>query len=384
VQLWFDTSRRSLPELVVQFLDGCVGKSLYDEINYPSEGQQVTMHQWLKMNAVMEGSDAREVNEAAQRRTPDDAEEVQVRLTRLAKENDCHSLFEVGRKFGGLYGLCNQLEQTDIDSQWMDECDYFISETEFGDRVLAAANSIRQLPEVGECAYGILLLDRVCGEGVSRLSIDGPPPVAYSHGGHVWGPSGLVEERESGYVHHRYTGYDAPLVAHVRNIASVALGELLGTLKNTDAAAHEKDAVSPTPRMFALSRDSAVERVKGQVYLLEKEMNDRTASGMLPENIVSMLSNAIEALARQIWPEDFDQAGRRGGFEQVLAEKSRSKDELETKFAHLGRTLYKTYRNPAAHELATYECSWDEARFFVDGIRTLLDLRNRIKGRVSS
>jgi len=130
--------------------------------------------------------------------------------------------------------------------------------------------------------------------------------------------------------------------------------------------------------MFAISKDASSERVGGQLLLMEREMNARTGTGMFPENVVSMLSNSVEALAKQVWPKEFAGTDNRPGVEEVLRERMRSGSDTEKKFASVGFNLYKMYRNLATHELATYKCSWEEARYFFQGIRVLYELHKKM------
>jgi hypothetical protein len=296
--------------------------------------------------------------------------------------NEYTRSFLVGRRLGTLFGLCAQLREVDFDTDYRPK--YHISETDFAVRVGEVAKELCAMPEMAGCTYAGLLLQRLAVNRVSRLDLDGPPEVSL-WAGEIAPAGGDAEDDEAGPLERlvdccepgrRY----AVLIDHIRQVAGVALGELLGTLKDADVEVQEKDIRSATPRMFPLSRDAPAERVRGQVYLIERELNDRTASGMLPENAVAMLGAAPEALAKQLWPDTFAAAGPRDGVMQILAEKARlSSDENTRKFAQNALHLYKTYRNPAVHNLATYECSWEEARFFLNGIRVLLDLHDRIK-----
>jgi hypothetical protein len=160
----------------------------------------------------------------------------------------------------------------------------------------------------------------------------------------------------------------------------MALGELVGLLRHADNEACLKDAASPVPRMFALSKQASMERVGGQLLVIQRELNERTSTGMLPENVVAMLGNAIEVIARQVWPREFAAMGTRSDFGRLLDEKGRSPDALEQRLARVAMTLYRQYRVPAEHAGPTFRCSYEEARFFFNGIRVLEDLRRRIIG----
>jgi len=159
----------------------------------------------------------------------------------------------------------------------------------------------------------------------------------------------------------------------------VIVGELIASLRDADVAAFQKDATSATPRIFPLGRDATRDHVRGQVALIEREFNERTAIGLLPESIVVMLGNAIEAIVKNVWPAEFARGGSRADFGRTLDEKAaRASNDLERRFARIAQALYKNYRNPAEHQL-DFRCSYEEARLFVNGIRVLLDLGERVR-----
>ena len=58
--------------------------------------------------------------------------------------------------------------------------------------------------------------------------------------------------------------------------------------------------------------------------------------------------------------------------------KRQSGTEDEQRFASIAITLYKCYRNSVAHDFEKFQCSITEAGFFVVGMRTLLELSDRI------
>ena len=52
----------------------------------------------------------------------------------------------------------------------------------------------------------------------------------------------------------------------------------------------------------------------------------------------------------------------------------RSANPLEARFASIALTLYRSYRNPSAHNFDDFKCTLDEARLFVQGIHVLAEL----------
>ena len=172
----------------------------------------------------------------------------------------------------------------------------------------------------------------------------------------------------------------AARLTRIRTLLGIVTGELLASLHDQDNAAFLKDASSPTPRMFAIGRNASEDRIRGQLALIERELNERTTSGLSPESIVAMLGNAIEALAKMAWPTAF--LSKRNDFGSVLDEKAHSANDLERRLPRAAQTLYRQYRVPAEHEQKKFCCSFEEARFFVNGIRTLRDLAHRIVSEV--
>jgi hypothetical protein len=79
-----------------------------------------------------------------------------------------------------------------------------------------------------------------------------------------------------------------------------------------------------------------------------------------------------------VWPDEFEQQGHRANFGKVLGDKAaRSTCELERRFAHHARHLYKQYRVPAEHHSSDFSVL--EVLSFMYGIRVLHELGERIK-----
>jgi hypothetical protein len=92
---------------------------------------------------------------------------------------------------------------------------------------------------------------------------------------------------------------------------------------------------------------------------------------------VQDLFNAIECLTKRLWSDHFS-AEYRGQLAAVLHGKLQSLSELQRRFAQVALSLHNAYRNPVAHDLDNFRCSVEEARFFVAGVRVMLDLYERI------
>jgi hypothetical protein len=106
-----------------------------------------------------------------------------------------------------------------------------------------------------------------------------------------------------------------------------------------------------------------------------------SSTDITPEEVVERLGPVIESLAKRVWPQDFmpsaGYTGQKGGFVTVLRNRSGEhwrNTTFDQKFAAIALALCKQYRNPAQHGLGTFKCSFEEARFFLAGIRALVDL----------
>ena len=113
--------------------------------------------------------------------------------------------------------------------------------------------------------------------------------------------------------------------------------------------------------------------------MVERTFGDPEDKSLQPEYLVNCLAPAIEALAKKLWPNEFDQNSRRGELRNVLRNHFATGSEAERRFSQLALTLYDVYRKPVAHEFGTFKCTWDEARFFHAGIRTLHTLSEEIE-----
>jgi len=162
------------------------------------------------------------------------------------------------------------------------------------------------------------------------------------------------------------------------------LGELLGSLRDADALAQNREMNSLVTRAYRLttstnlSAQSTPDRIAGQLTLLEHLDAAGHLIGPSGNASIAMSANGIEALTRDLWPDDFRTLGPRSSLDKVLDDRSRSSDPQECRFAQIARTLRKQYRNPVEHSHST-DFSWHEARFFHDGLRVLLELHRKLK-----
>lgn len=167
--------------------------------------------------------------------------------------------------------------------------------------------------------------------------------------------------------------------SHASAAAWLAFGDVVGVLREVDLATLGKDCSLPSLRAFQLRADSSSDAVRAAICLAERELADERNSDHQPKNIVASISHGIEALTKRLWAKDFptDRDGHRGLL-TVLGEKQRSEDALEARLGAVARTLYITYRNPICHDFDAYSCTWADARFFVAGMRLLLDISEQL------
>ena len=164
---------------------------------------------------------------------------------------------------------------------------------------------------------------------------------------------------------------------HSQCAAFLAIGEILGALRDADLAAKEVDWGASTPRAFKVFKSDNSDRVRLILHQVERDLSEKTTPTLVPEDCVGRLGNAIECLTKRLWHNEFS-TGYNGELPNVLHGKMQSPSDIERRFASLALTLYKCYRNPSSHDLDAFRCSLEEARFFVASIRVMLDLYEHI------
>jgi hypothetical protein len=168
-------------------------------------------------------------------------------------------------------------------------------------------------------------------------------------------------------------------VADARMALWLAFGAVLGTLQDADTVARMSDAQAATSRAFRLRDTDTPDVVFDRLLTMEDELN--RSSDIAPEEIVERLGLLIEALSKRVWPQDFSaSATYPGELSSVLhgrASESTRNTVLDRRFATIALALLQRYRNPAQHGLGTFKCSFEEARFFLAGIRAMVDLWKR-------
>jgi len=132
------------------------------------------------------------------------------------------------------------------------------------------------------------------------------------------------------------------------------------------------------PRALISSGESA-DKIRQRLDLAVRDLSNHADEAGRPEVAVSSTCQVIEDLTRRLWPDRFEM-----GSSPDLPAMWRNlflcpPTELEGRFGSIATTLHFTYRNPASHRVDDFKCSAIEAFFFIQGLRTLVDLWERIK-----
>ena len=370
----WDCSRKSLIDLLYDLIEPFIKKSFREEFQFPTPGEKAPAHRRgefykLVLSQVwgtFEGDDTFDTAIAMLSNfqtppEPDDTSSLIAAIEELItdKRNDFPLAYGVGKLFGQSLA---ELERWQLGIHWeMNPCEVLVTEYRnehflwrgrCGD---VADNCYRERVKrvlsskcVQACPHAEMILN---AERVSRVDSTNP----------ICGDFTLLLESQAA--------------------VSLAMGAVLGTMYQGDNEAYTKDAASATPRMFMLSPEATVERVKYQVYAAEKLLDERTGRGFAPEQVISFSQNVIEGLTKDLWGLQFSQQPRKGELRNVLQEHINSLDENERRFSRLALALYDVYRKPAQHNLREFQCTWEEARFFHTGMRALVELSDKIKAK---
>lgn len=168
-----------------------------------------------------------------------------------------------------------------------------------------------------------------------------------------------------------------PQVAYARMSVWLAFGEVLGVLRDADLDIRARDAEAMASRAFKLHPADSPDAVLQRLVKVEAELNADVDA--IPEDLIARLAPSIDALAKRVWPQDFMPPGFRGELAAVFHGRLNSPNNLDRRFASIALSLHKAYRNPAHHQMDDFRCSFEEARFFLAGVRTLVDLWRQIR-----
>ncbi len=153
----------------------------------------------------------------------------------------------------------------------------------------------------------------------------------------------------------------------------IAVGEILGILREIDGASELSDKFLARANIQVTDSPDMIEKC---LRLAEWNLSQKTGKEGAPEFVIFATSNAIEAITKLVWPnEDFGKGGLAAFFTKKISERQ---GDLHERFAFIARLLHLSYRNRGEHEMSDFRCSYEEARFFVAGLRALLDISRQI------
>lgn len=178
---------------------------------------------------------------------------------------------------------------------------------------------------------------------------------------------------------------DAPetLAHRVLMNAWIAVGEILGVLRDLDVPLMQEDSRAVVPRAF-VEIDATDDEIEKHLRKAEEDLSRGAEGDFLPKYVIAAASPVIEGLTKRVWPNAFQSNDVIAVASVLHSHLHDQTPEFERRFASIAVTLYTRYRNVAQHEVERVKLSYDEARFFVAGIRTLLNLSKRIAESRSS
>lgn len=283
--------------------------------------------------------------------SPDDLDAVRNCVTELITANSMGGYFGAGRLFGRVTATVQRITAADIHDLGGDYCTQ--QELRNG-RPMWRSRSYSELTRNYQARIREVLSNKLVQQSFYAVAI-------------LNSELSRVITADEGSPYLRPSGPQA----HAR--VSLALGSLLGLLRDVDEESIRRDSRALVPRIYMLSSKASTEQIQGLLHLLEQTFSLGDARYQ-PEYVITCSANAIEALAKRLWPNEFDKDTRQGELRNVLRGHTDSQDEIERRFARTALTLYDVYRKPAVHAFGSFRCTWEEARFFYCGMRTLTEL----------
>jgi len=157
----------------------------------------------------------------------------------------------------------------------------------------------------------------------------------------------------------------------------IALGEMCSLLDDVERVARDQEWEGIRPRTFRDLFDQSGDKVRAAIADAERSLNESSGDSDLPQRIVASLAPAIEAIVRRTFV--FSDSGHTAReMMALLSNKLHQGSASERRFASIAIGLHTQYRNAATHEYERFSCSFEEARYFVAGLRVLMALCERI------
>jgi hypothetical protein len=379
--------RNSLLDLLSVFLGKLIVRSSADNNTYPVVENQDYFHVATEME--MRASRPKD-DDSIGRSGVENSEAIAHRLEELIQFNECNDIFVFGKDSGRLVAICEDCAER-VTKATMSEVEQSAIEREVptmpGEDLAPDGDPFRDMSEIevsgrqsaldwivyrGQLELYRSTLERlVANPLVKRSAYAGLCLEGCSLPKIVWCPEQVgFEMRRRDAIQH---------ASRIRMRIWLALGEVLGFLRDADNVARAAEWASAAPRTFRELFDASGDKVRNAIRDAERALSVETGGEDVAARVIGMLVHGIEALAKRTWPIPCSGSQQsQNTLVQELMSKRQSGREHEQRFADIAITLYKRYRNPFVHEFEKFRCSFNEARFFVSGMRTLLELSDRI------
>ena len=389
----FDCERKSLLVLLSVLLGEHIVRSPAESILYPAAEKHDFPRLFQELCVKCPGHHPAEVQHwLKERQGEENSNAICERLVELMGYNECNDTFRLGRDFGRVVAMCEDLAERLTKLEWWD-VESAAMETRFPRTIEEDfdpdVDDWGTTDDLDESEYhsaldGILYRGQLESYATVLKGLGTNPLVQRSMYAVQCLADCSLPQMEWCVDEKFFDHKQRDAIQHANRSRMrlwLAFGELLGFLRNVDSLARTAEWTSTSPRTFRELFDTSGDKVRRAVRDAEVALSEETSGEEVAAKVVGMLANGIEALAKRVWPiqPSHSQQSHQNGLSRELWSKLESGTETEQRFASIAITLYKQYRNPIVHDLEKFRCSLNEARFFVMGMRTLLELSERIQ-----
>lgn len=189
----------------------------------------------------------------------------------------------------------------------------------------------------------------------------------------------ILEQHQQTHEHidEDAAGFFGNLVAAQRYLRRLhfVLGEVIGRSHTADEVHEERERKRPTPRFAEsrLTRESSIEKIRATVALAEDNFLRFEGNSALPNSIVSLLQNGIQAMIKRNWPEKLFQ-----DIPDLLRGILKSGAKAECRFASTALHMYKAFRNDNTHNFIECTVTPLEAVTFLNSFKCLIQYSDEI------
>ena len=380
-----DASRHNLQWLLLFYLDSAIGMSpAYRRLVQEWQEYATDHTQILDAYQKALATAAPQYNDACG--TDDNATEIEKLLDQLMQFNELNDLFHLGRTFGYLCATLRLyetgcLQRTTFVGSFL-EATLRLFQADAVQRATACFSAIKSLSTYFEDELAISTAWRLA----DRLGNEGWTPQSEKE------LESALREIESGSAPPLKTRTDMENGHRFHLVWMnfwVAFGEVLGSLRDADDSVLRVEYALPGPREVKIHPSDSIEVVRDFIAASEAELNKPAHSPNVPRRIVATLAPCLETLARRVWPHEFSKkitdrnSGKvySPGLRSVLTSVYKNSDDHTDayRFASTSLNVYELYRCAASHDLDSFQCSFEEARYVLAAIRMLLTLSEKLK-----